>query len=71
MQCKIKKVEQKQSFIIIEDHNKDFPNKINCRLINPTKSPFNRFIKIKLDTINKRTILGTKLNQWKNIDDVI
>ena len=68
---KIKKIEQKQSFITIKDHKKDFPNKINCRLINPTKSPFNRLTKTKLDTINKRTIIGTKLNQWKNTDDVI
>ena len=54
---KIKKIDQKQSFITIKDHKKDFPNKIYCRLINPTKSPFNRLTKTKLDTLNKRTII--------------
>ena len=39
--------------------------------MNPTKSPFNKFTKAKLDTINKRTIIGSKLNQWKNTDSVI
>jgi len=39
--------------------------------LNPSKSPFNKFTKAKLDTINKRTIIGSKLNQWKNTDSVI
>ena len=61
---KIKKIEQKPAFITIKDHKKIFKLiKLNWRVLNPTKSPFNKFTKAKLDTISKRAIIGSKLNQ--------
>ena len=33
---KIKKIEQKPAFVIINDYKKDFPSKLNCRVLNST-----------------------------------
>ena len=72
-QCKRQnqKKEQKPAFITIKDHKKGFPNKLNCRVLNPSKSPLKKFTKAKLDIVNTRTIVGSKLNQYKNTDSII
>ena len=68
---KIPKLQQKQAFITIKDHKDNFPNKIEYRLINPTKSPFTKYSKNLLDKINSAIRNNSKLNQWKNTDEVI
>ena len=37
VESKIPKLQQKQTFITVKDHNDNFPNKIQYRLINQTK----------------------------------
>ena len=35
---RIEKLQETKAYITIKDHKEDFPNKISCRLINPSKS---------------------------------
>ena len=35
---RIERMDENESYITIKDHKEDFPNKISCRLINPSKS---------------------------------
>ena len=62
---------ENEAYITIKDHKKDFPNKISCRLINPSKSDIGRTSKQILDKINLKLISDTKINQWKNSASVI
>ena len=68
---KIPKLEEKQAFITIKNHKENFPNKIEYRLINPSKSPFTKYSKNLIDKINCIIRKQSKLNQWKNTDEVI
>ena len=34
---RIEKLQETEAYITIKEHNEDFPNKISCRLINPSK----------------------------------
>ena len=68
---KIPKLQQKQAFITIKDHKDNFPNKIQYRLINPTKSPFTKHSKTLIDKINTTIRKNSNLNQWKNTEEVI
>ena len=34
----IEKLQENESYITTKDHKNDFPHKISCRLINPSKS---------------------------------
>ena len=38
----IEKLQENESYITIKDHKGDFPHKISCRLINPSKSDFGK-----------------------------
>ena len=42
LEDRIEKIYEKEAYITIKDHKKDFPNKISCRLINPSKSGIGR-----------------------------
>ena len=68
---KIPKLQEKQAFITIKDHKENFPNKIEYRLLNPTKSFFAKYSKNLIDKINLTIKNYSKLNQWKNTDNVI
>ena len=62
---------ENEAYITIKDHKEDFPNKISCRLINPSKSDIGKISKQILDKINFKIISETKSNQWKNSTSVI
>ena len=68
---KVKKIKQKHSYIIFKDHKKYFPNKLKCKVLNPSEYPFNKFTKDKQDRINEKTIISSKLKRWSNTDSVI
>ena len=55
-----------KAHITIKDQKKNFPNKIPCRLINPSKSSFGKISKVILDKINNHIQKETSANQWKN-----
>ena len=62
---------QKQAFITLKDHKPNFRNNPPCRLINPTKPEIGKISKQILEKINTDVKTATKLNQWKNTDEVI
>ena len=61
---------QKQAFITLKDHKPNFRNNPTCRLINPTKPEIGKISKQILEKINTDVKTATKLNQWKNTDEV-
>ena len=63
---RIETIAQKPAFITIKDHKENFPNQVQCRLINPAKSDVGVISKAKLDRINHDLTEATGVNQWKN-----
>ena len=57
--------------ISIKDHKEGFPDKISCRLINPSKTDKGKIRKQVLDKANTSILEKTKGNQWKNTSSVI
>ena len=55
-------MQEAEAYITIKDHKYEFPNKIPCRLINPSKSKISKISKAILDTINKNVIRFTEIN---------
>ena len=49
-------LEEREAYITMKDHKSEFPNKILCRLINPSKSSIGKISKVILDSINKKII---------------
>ena len=68
---RIRKMEETEAYIKLKDRKEDFPNKISCRLINPSKSSIEKISKVILDKINQQIQLTTKVNQWKDTSSVI
>ena len=64
-------MQETEAYITIKDHKNEFPNKIPCRLINPSKSNIGKISKAILDTINKNVVRSTEINQWKNASNVL
>ena len=50
----------------IKDHKDSFPGRVDCRLINPSKSEMGKVSKSILESIIKDVKGKTGLNQWKN-----
>ena len=59
-------LEDTKAYITIKDYKSEFPNKIPCRLINPSKSSIGKISKVILDRINEKIISSVTINQWKN-----
>ena len=59
------------AFVTIKDHKPGFPNKIACRLLNPSKSHVGKISKEYLETINASIREKTKFHQWRNTNTVI
>ena len=68
---KIPKYELQEAFITVKDHKKDFPNKIQCRLLNPSKSHMAKISKSILDRINNCIRKKSNLIQWRNTNEVL
>ena len=64
-------LEETEAYITIKDHKSKFPNKILCRLINPSKSYIGKISKVILDRINEKIISLVTINQWKNTSAVL
>ena len=52
----VEKITPKNSYITIKDHKQEFSNKIQCRLINPTKTNIGKISKQILEKINNDII---------------
>ena len=64
-------LEEIEAYITIKDHRSKFPNKIPCRLINPSKSYIGKISKVILDRINEKMISSVTINQWENTSAVL
>ena len=64
-------LEETEAYITIKDHRSKFPNKILCRLINPSKSYIGKISKVILDRINEKIISSVTINQWENASAVL
>ena len=64
-------MEETEAYITVKDHKDEFPNKIPCRLINPSKPNLGKISKVILDKINQSIVKSTLINQWKNTQAVL
>ena len=60
-----------EAFVTIKDHKPNFPNSVECRLLNPCKSEIGKISKAYLDSINTAIRQSLNLNQWRNTKSVI
>ena len=58
-------MQDSECYITVKDHKEDFPHKISCRLINPSKSDIGKLSKIILDKINSDVLSPCKLTNGK------
>ena len=63
-------MQETEAYITIKDHKDEFPNKMLCRLINPSKPNIGKISKTILDTINKNIVRSTEINQPKDTSNV-
>ena len=71
LEDRIEKMQKSESYITVKDDKEDFPHKMSCRLINPSKSDISKISKHILDKINQQMRSETEVNQWKNSCEVI
>ena len=71
LENRIEKMQESECYITVKDHKEDFPHKISCRLINPSKSDIGKRSKIIPDKINSDVLSSVQVNQWKNSQAVI
>ena len=64
-------MEETEAYITVKDHKDEFPNKIPCRLIHPSKPYLGKISKVILDKINQSIVKSTLINQWKNTQAVL
>ena len=55
----VRKLDENEAYFTIKDHKKGFPDKISCRLINPSNTDIGKISKQILDRVSN-TILGEK-----------
>ena len=68
---RVEVMQETEAYITIKDHKDEFPHKIPCRLVNPSKSNTGKISKAILDTINKNIARSTEINQWINTLNII
>ena len=71
LEVRIEKMQESECYITVKDHKEDFPHKISCRLINPSKWDIGKLSKIILDEINSDVPSSVQVNQWKNSQAVV
>ena len=65
------KLQESEAYSTVKDHKDGFPNKISCRLKNPSKTDIGKISKSILDRVNESILNVTQLNQRKNTSSVI
>ena len=63
---RVGKFEEKCAYILFKDHKKNFPDKKQTRLINPTKTELGFVSKDVILKITSRLMSSHKYNLWKN-----
>ena len=64
-------MKESQCCISVKDDKEDFPRKISCRIINPSKLDIGKVSKIILKKINSDVLSFVQVNQWKNSQAVL
>ena len=54
-----------------ENHKEDFPHKLSCLLVYPSKSDIGKISKHVLNKVNQKLLSVTEVNQWKNSHSVV
>ena len=68
---RVGKLEERSAYILFKDHKKNFPDKKQTRLINPTKTELGSVSKDVIQKITSRLMSSHKYNLWKNSMDTI
>ena len=68
---KMQKYSNKECFVTLKDHKKNFIGRPECRLISPAKNELGRVVKIKLEEINQEIRYTTGINQWQSTQKAI
>ena len=68
---RVGKLEEKSAYILFKDHKKNFPDKKQTRLINPTKPELGFVSKNVIQKITSRLVSSHKYILWKNSMDTI
>ena len=71
LEDQIQILDDNDAYIFIKDHKEGFPDKISCRLINPSKTDIGKISKQILDKVNTSILEKIKVNQWKNTSSVV
>ena len=71
MDDRIEALALKPSYLTLKDNKADWPGKLHCRLINPTKTKLGKISKSILDRINGEVRKATGFKQWKNTQQVL
>ena len=68
---RIDAMSESSAMITIKDHKENFPQRIESRLINRSKTSIGKISKDILDRINDQVRIKTNLNQFKSTNEVI
>ena len=49
---RVERLQETEAYIIVTDHKDEFPDKIPCRLVNPSKTSIGKISKVILERIN-------------------
>ena len=60
---RIQKLDKNEAYITIKDHKEGFPDKISCRLINPSKTDIGKINKQILDRVSNTILVKNKVKQ--------
>ena len=67
LEDRIKKLQESENYITIKDHKDDFPHKISCKLINPSKSDIGKISVVIIDKINTKLLEVSKLKFYRSV----
>ena len=59
---RVQKLDENKVYVTIKNHKEEFPDKISCRLINPSKTDIGKTRKQILDRFNNTTLEKSKVN---------
>ena len=61
---RVQKLDENEAYVTIRDHKEGLPDKISCRLINPSKADIGNISKQILDRVSNTILVKNKINQW-------
>ena len=59
----VQKLDENKAYVTIKDHKEGFPDKISCRIINPSKTDIGKVSKQILDRVSNTMLVKNKVNQ--------